>query len=703
MAAPIIAGAARVAAGVAGAAVRTSKDMLNEKAMRHSLNQVAKTQEAILSFLSSQKESEEDSIENARAQKIKDKEEKKQTEQLEKLNDKKDKEDGFLMKWMKIIGKFILGALVIFGLLMVPMKMWSKIGDSLKSMFKQVTEFLKDPQKKIDDMIDKALKKKTDDLRKQFPKTAKVLDFVAENPKTAAGIAATGTVATAYTVKKTADAAKNLGIKTGRGLLNKATGKTWSGLKPSGMSGAVAPDLKIVPKPEDNPHARKPGVGESPMKTTKGTKAPKKLSRYEKAMNVIKRNLEKGINLAKEKASPVLKTGLQWGKNIGGKAVLPLVVGAEALYFKSQGDDTKTAVSKALSSATFNLASPEQIKSLINAPKAFYRDASNAYKNLGKIKTPTSFMAREIDDYDPTKNPRNANAEYFKIPKPTAIQQGKPLADMSDKVKARVFTQLQKERGEVPRERLGTHTLSQQDFKSIFKAIGQAESGGDISETNRLGYVGKYQFGAAALETIGYIKAGTWKKRGKKGNASLMANDSNWVGGTDAAGNKRPANLAEYMSNEKMQDIGMSKLALSNRAQIIKKLGKETWEGLSKKERAFMIGGAHLSGATSMANQFKSGSFDTTDAFGTKSSTWGTTAANAVGVPNVSGQALSQLNNANIKFGGSGGGAGNVIVDGSVTNNVTNNNSGVSVMGNTAIDKNGDVNGVTMFAHEGFN
>ena len=137
MAAPIIAGAARVAAGVAGAAVRTSKDMLNEKAMRHSLNQVAKTQEAILSFLSSQKESEEDSIENARAQKIKDKEEKKQTEQLEKLNDKKDKEDGFLMKWMKIIGKFILGALVIFGLLMVPMKMWSKIGDSLKSMFKQ--------------------------------------------------------------------------------------------------------------------------------------------------------------------------------------------------------------------------------------------------------------------------------------------------------------------------------------------------------------------------------------------------------------------------------------------------------------------------------------------------------------------------------------------------------------------------------------
>jgi hypothetical protein len=706
MVAPVIVGAARVA----GAAVRTSKDMLSEKAMRHSLNQVAKTQEAILKFLSSQKESEEDSIENARAQKIKDKEEKKQTEQLEKLNDKKDKEDGFLMKWMKIIGKFILGALVIFGLLIVPMKMWSKIGDSLKSMFKQVTEFLKDPQKKMNDMIDEALKKKTDDLRKRFPKTATVLDFVAENPKTATGIAAAGTVATAYTAKKAYKVTKNAIKATGRGLLNKATGKPWGGLKPglkpSGIPGAtLTPDLKVV-DPEGNPNARKPGVGESPMKTTKGTKAKIKLSNFDKTLNLIKGNLKKLTSVLKK----VAITTAMAAKNLGGKAILPAAILVESGIRVGMGDKPSDALAKTLSSHTFDTISPQQIKSIvpniIKGGKAFVRDTSDALGNVGKegtgFKAATSFMAGNDKTYDPTKNPRNANAEYFKIPKPTTIQQGRPLADMSDKVKARVFTQLQKEQGEIPKERLGTHKLNPQDFKKIFKAMAMAESSGNISATNDRGYVGKYQFGAAALETIGYIKAGTWAKRGKRGNASLMNDRSNWVGGTDKAGNKRPSSLKEYMSNEKMQDIGMSKLALSNRAQIIKKLGKETWEGLSKKQRAFMIGGAHLSGATSMANQFKSGSFDTTDAYGTTSSHHGTLAANAVGVPNVSGQALSQLNNANIKFGG-GSGASNVIVDGSVTNNITNNNGGVAVTGNTAVDKNGDVNGVTMFAHEGFN
>ena len=228
-------------------------------------------------------------------------------------------------------------------------------------------------------------------------------------------------------------------------------------------------------------------------------------------------------------------------------------------------------------------------------------------------------------------------------PTPT-IKGSQTLASLPSKVRERVFVKPE-EFGKQP-----THKLQEQDYKKIFKAMAMAESGGKLDATNTLGYVGKYQFGAAALETVGYLKPGTWKNRGKKGNASLLSNPSNWLGGTDAGGNKRPSSLEEYMSNAKMQEIGMFKLSQVNRATLIKKLGKDVWEGLSKHERAFMIGGSHLSGATSMANQFKSGSFQTTDAYGTTSAHHGNLAAKSLGAwsPNQSGDSL---NSANITFG----------------------------------------------------
>lgn len=54
--------------------------------------------------------------------------------------------------------------------------------------------------------------------------------------------------------------------------------------------------------------------------------------------------------------------------------------------------------------------------------------------------------------------------------------------------------------------------LTQSDIQSLMDAIGKKESssvpGGaqNYSVTNRLGYVGKYQFGAAALQSLGYVR-----------------------------------------------------------------------------------------------------------------------------------------------------------------------------------------------------
>jgi hypothetical protein len=54
--------------------------------------------------------------------------------------------------------------------------------------------------------------------------------------------------------------------------------------------------------------------------------------------------------------------------------------------------------------------------------------------------------------------------------------------------------------------------------------VGQREGGGKYDADNKVGFVGKYQFGAQALETFGYLKAGTSADR------NAVYNPSNWTG-----------------------------------------------------------------------------------------------------------------------------------------------------------------------------
>jgi len=51
------------------------------------------------------------------------------------------------------------------------------------------------------------------------------------------------------------------------------------------------------------------------------------------------------------------------------------------------------------------------------------------------------------------------------------------------------------------------------------------ESSGDYSKVNDIGYAGGFQFGAQALETIGYLKKGS----SGAGNSALD-DPSNWTG-----------------------------------------------------------------------------------------------------------------------------------------------------------------------------
>lgn len=72
---------------------------------------------------------------------------------------------------------------------------------------------------------------------------------------------------------------------------------------------------------------------------------------------------------------------------------------------------------------------------------------------------------------------------------------------------------------------LGPLTLRQ--YKQLQQQIIQIESSNNPQAVNSLGYIGLYQFGIQALETIGYIKKGSWSQY--KSNSAMDIN-SVWTG-----------------------------------------------------------------------------------------------------------------------------------------------------------------------------
>ena len=70
------------------------------------------------------------------------------------------------------------------------------------------------------------------------------------------------------------------------------------------------------------------------------------------------------------------------------------------------------------------------------------------------------------------------------------------------------------------------------NFEKLRRSIFQSESSGDYSTINDGGYVGGYQMGAQALESLGYLKKGTYnrgKASGKGGNSGIP-DPTNWTG-----------------------------------------------------------------------------------------------------------------------------------------------------------------------------
>lgn len=157
-------------------------------------------------------------------------------------------------------------------------------------------------------------------------------------------------------------------------------------------------------------------------------------------------------------------------------------------------------------------------------------------------------------------------------------------------------------------------SLSEQQYQQLKAAIGQRESSNNYQAVNQYGFVGKYQFGNAALNVIGYTVARSLTN-------SLMRNPQNWTGKNGAS------SLELFLRNtNNVQEIAMDELVRHNYRSMLR---SGTVNGITPpRELAGYITVAHLLGTGGAAN-FRRGR-DGRDGNGTTGASYFRLGANAI-------------------------------------------------------------------------
>jgi len=115
-------------------------------------------------------------------------------------------------------------------------------------------------------------------------------------------------------------------------------------------------------------------------------------------------------------------------------------------------------------------------------------------------------------------------------------------------------------------------------------AMLQRESSGNYRAINSIGYAGGYQFGAAALEDLGYLKPGA-----SKGGNSAMNNPANWTGRNGVS------SLDGWLSDRPSQDTAFRELASRNYTTL-RRIGRIN-DSTPREEVAGLLAASHLLGA----------------------------------------------------------------------------------------------------------
>lgn len=176
--------------------------------------------------------------------------------------------------------------------------------------------------------------------------------------------------------------------------------------------------------------------------------------------------------------------------------------------------------------------------------------------------------------------------------------------------------------------------LNQQEMSSLASTLAQRESGGNQFIENKWGYLGFYQFGAAALTEVGLIDRQKYDAAVKqnpgiangsdaRAHKAFLANPSNWTipGGKDA-----------FLMDKSMQDRALATMMNKNKATMERK----GIQFSSSADLAGMLLGAHLKGVGN-AVKYKTQGVDAKDGLGTSISQYYNLGSKAVvsgsGVP----------------------------------------------------------------------
>ena len=106
---------------------------------------------------------------------------------------------------------------------------------------------------------------------------------------------------------------------------------------------------------------------------------------------------------------------------------------------------------------------------------------------------------------------------------------------------------------------------------------------------NQLGYSGMYQMGASALETVGYIKAGTWRTPGTGAHYEILTNKnpSYWT-------DKCPGGIEQFLNTPEIQEAAMIAMTIGN-YRGLKREGVLT-DSSPADVKAGYLAAAHISG-----------------------------------------------------------------------------------------------------------
>lgn len=98
--------------------------------------------------------------------------------------------------------------------------------------------------------------------------------------------------------------------------------------------------------------------------------------------------------------------------------------------------------------------------------------------------------------------------------------------------------------------------LNQNELKAYMAQVGYNESGGKYDATNQFGYQGKYQMGAQALITLGYLKPGTPQ------SPEALNNPNNWKGKDGIYSS------ADFLGSPSVQEDAMYNYTKNNYARL---------------------------------------------------------------------------------------------------------------------------------------